>query len=692
MTSRKIFRTILTGTSALALAFAGTILVAGPAAAASLTATTEAELVTAINTANGDTAPDIITLGGSFTLTADLPLITESLTVIGTGFTIDGDGFIAFDVTGAAPNIDATFTNVTVSNAIWGIDALDSNVTVTGSVFDSAPVWIDGSGITVSVSGSSFDNAFDEDGLYVIVTNSSVVTITGSSADGNDYDGIAVEANNSMTTITSSSADSNGDDGFNLDGYLGSTVTVSGSSADLNDDDGWDVELTDASTLDMSSTTATNNEDSGFEIDAFDASTVTLTTLSAVGNDDEGVDTDANSGSTITVSNSSASGSYDDGFDADTDDAGSSVTYSNLVSTNNGSSGFDLRIEGGSVTGSNLTGTGNSDAGLDVYSDTQGSATVSNSSFTGTTDDYGVVVDPKEGSTIALQRLTVTGNSDGGISINDNGSGDGSTVTISDSTLADNDGTGLDIDSVEDVDVVLERSTISGNDQIGAGGIYALLYGDSELSVLNSTISGNTQDQGGAVFVDNDSDSSATVTIAHSTIVNNVTADASDTGGISLRVVQYAINHSIIAGNTMNGSPSDLYFDTQSAPSGTTNYSLVQSSAASALAAVDAGTGNLKNVMAKLGPLVNNGGSTYTHLPVDGSPVINAGNPAVSGAPATDQRGDTRIVGTIDLGAVELQSALAATGADATLLITGGSITLGLGILLLILRRRFLAR
>jgi hypothetical protein len=60
----------------------------------------------------------------------------------------------------------------------------------------------------------------------------------------------------------------------------------------------------------------------------------------------------------------------------------------------------------------------------------------------------------------------------------------------------------------------------------------------------------------------------------------------------------------------------------------------------------------------KLGPLQDNGGPTLTMALLAGSPAIDAGNN--SGAPATDQRGDARIVdgngdgtATIDIGAYE---------------------------------------
>lgn len=57
-----------------------------------------------------------------------------------------------------------------------------------------------------------------------------------------------------------------------------------------------------------------------------------------------------------------------------------------------------------------------------------------------------------------------------------------------------------------------------------------------------------------------------------------------------------------------------------------------------------------------LGPLLDNGGPTLTMLPNDGSPLIDAGNNALSDSP-TDQRGFFRIVdGAIDIGSVEANS------------------------------------
>ena len=56
-----------------------------------------------------------------------------------------------------------------------------------------------------------------------------------------------------------------------------------------------------------------------------------------------------------------------------------------------------------------------------------------------------------------------------------------------------------------------------------------------------------------------------------------------------------------------------------------------------------------------LGALAFNGGTTQTHA-LSGGPAVDAGNATLSGIPATDQRGESRITGSgLDLGAYELQ-------------------------------------
>src|SRR5690606_30241003 len=67
------------------------------------------------------------------------------------------------------------------------------------------------------------------------------------------------------------------------------------------------------------------------------------------------------------------------------------------------------------------------------------------------------------------------------------------------------------------------------------------------------------------------------------------------------------------------------------------DYSLIGVPSSVAADSVTAGTGNLVGVDPKLGPLADNGGATLTHLPLEGSPAIDTGDPAFTGL-TTDQR------------------------------------------------------
>jgi len=189
-------------------------------------------------------------------------------------------------------------------------------------------------------------------------------------------------------------------------------------------------------------------------------------------------------------------------------------------------------------------------------------------------------------------------------------------------------------------------STISGNTaQENGGGVY-IDFG--ELQFLNSTISGNTAgDDGGGIYANSQGDGhpGSFVSLRLTTVSNNT---AAGTGG-SLHLVGdnggLEIDHSIVA----NGTPEDINLSTGFY---TASYSLIENP----LDPPAMGANNIFGVDPLLGPLANNGGPTLTHAPLPGSPVIDAGNPAIPSPPPTDQRGFARIVGNaVDLGSVEAQ-------------------------------------
>jgi len=72
------------------------------------------------------------------------------------------------------------------------------------------------------------------------------------------------------------------------------------------------------------------------------------------------------------------------------------------------------------------------------------------------------------------------------------------------------------------------------------------------------------------------------------------------------------------------------------------------------------GPGDQINTNPLLGPLQDNGGQTYTHALLPGSPATNAGDPTFTPPPFYDQRGpgfDRVVNGRIDVGSFEIQSA-----------------------------------
>jgi hypothetical protein len=206
---------------------------------------------------------------------------------------------------------------------------------------------------------------------------------------------------------------------------------------------------------------------------------------------------------------------------------------------------------------------------------------------------------------------------------------------------------------------VIDSSTISGNSAGGAGGIFSE---SASLSIVNATISSNSaRGSAGGLFADGFG-----LTIRHSTITLNL-SDSDNSGGgngggmaVSAGAV---VEHTIVAGNFRGASTRDDVSGTITA-----RFSLIGDNTGATI------TNNGGNqigtaaapIDAKLGSLANNSGPTLTHVPLLGSPVIEAGDPAaVAGSgtvPLLDQRGapfarvaDAEGNGTarIDIGAIE---------------------------------------
>jgi hypothetical protein len=340
-----------------------------------------------------------------------------------------------------------------------------------------------------------------------------------------------------------------------------------------------------------------------------------------------------------------------------------------------------------SLVGSTIRGAASSGV---YFCDMAGTAGISNTLVDGNgflESGYGIELDSiYDGATLTFRNTTVTNNSAGGIGgyLEDLGI----SLAIIDSTIAGNDNVGVNLELGDDAVLSVSGSTVSGNDE---GGLWAYLYDQSSATVTNSTISGNLPGTEGWALWGGGSDE-ATFDVSHTTVTDN-------TGVVALGFedVTGSVTHSIIAGNDISGSLGEFWIDSDGTVDVTVDWSLLGAvTDDSAGAGLTLGAGVTTGVTNPgLEPLALNGGSTQTHLLTLSSPAYNAGNPAIAGAPALDQRGATRIVGAaIDLGAVEIVPTLPATGSEPTPVALTGALLLLLGAVVAggrVLRRRVVA-
>ena len=230
-----------------------------------------------------------------------------------------------------------------------------------------------------------------------------------------------------------------------------------------------------------------------------------------------------------------------------------------------------------------------------------------------------------------------------------------SSVDIQTSSFSNNlanGGDGGGIRATNSLSLNLDRSTLSDNSAyVDGGGLSFVNVYDT--SVQNATISGNrAANDGGGIWASFDSYYNQTFDLNFSTITGNRSDDdmnGGSGGGGLLTTLGYAdIRNSIISGNS-DGSGVAPDFAEQVLANVT--YSLVEDPLGNSV--TNGVSGNIVGVSAMLGGLANNGGPTLTHLPMPGSPVINAADPAAT--LAEDQRGYSRpgANSSRDMGAVE---------------------------------------
>jgi CSLREA domain-containing protein len=200
--------------------------------------------------------------------------------------------------------------------------------------------------------------------------------------------------------------------------------------------------------------------------------------------------------------------------------------------------------------------------------------------------------------TITITSSTISGNGtigDGG-GISNNG-----TSTITNSTISENDTAGNGGGILNNGAFTITSTTISGNGTSGDGGGISN-YGT--LTITNSTISGNvTTGNGGGISNDGES------TITSSTISGNGTTG--NGGGIYNNNMATLYN-TIVANNSINDCSGAVTDGGHNLSSDDT-------------CSLDPGNGSLPDTDPLLSPLQDNGGPTWTHALLEGSPAIDAG-------------------------------------------------------------------
>jgi hypothetical protein len=194
-----------------------------------------------------------------------------------------------------------------------------------------------------------------------------------------------------------------------------------------------------------------------------------------------------------------------------------------------------------------------------------------------------------------------------------------SSVSIANSTISGNSGGGGVYANGGDLNIV--NSTISGNvaeDAATGGGIHS--EGLDDLSIVNSTISGNSAEiSGGGIY-----NIGSSLHVTNSTITGN---SAGSGGGIYNDQGEFEISNTIL-----NAGVSGENIFNNGGTVTSHGYNLSSDDGGGYLN----GPGDQINTAPSLGPLQDNGGPTFTHALLPGSPAIDKGN---SGGVHADQRG-----------------------------------------------------
>lgn len=317
-----------------------------------------------------------------------------------------------------------------------------------------------------------------------------------------------------------------------------------------------------------------------------------------------------------------------------------------------------MTINDSIFTGNSTTATGQNSRGGAIAVQGAGELTINNSTFDGNSskkEGGAIYRQPNAGTPVlAINNSTFTNN----IANSDSdATGSGGALYLT--------GTGS---------VAITGSAFSGNQTLLTNG--GAIDLSTPTTITNSTISGNTSGaSGGGVYASGVS--TTIVTIDSCTIVNN-TATASG-GGVVRGSATNPVNlkNSIFANNTDNGTAPNVQGAVVSQ-----GYNLIEVTTGATFTGDTAS--NITGLDPNLGPLQNNGGVTFTHALLPGSPAIDKG---IAGSLTADQRQQTRFVDDLaianasggdgaDIGAFEIQPILQFSSATYSVSEDGGTATI----------------
>ena len=243
------------------------------------------------------------------------------------------------------------------------------------------------------------------------------------------------------------------------------------------------------------------------------------------------------------------------------------------------------------------------------------------------------------------------------------GISNGGTLTLTDSIITGNTGANGGDGGISNSGTLrLTNVSVSGNAGDNGGGI----VNGGTLTATNVTIDGNTASQGGGLY----NGYGGTATLTNVTVSGNV---ADDLGGGICNRGTLALANTTMSGNSrtaIRNFATTTLANTIVANSAIDNCVGAITSGGHNLDSGDTcgldGAGDLANTDPQLGPLQDNGGPTFTHALLEGSPAVDAGDN--TGCPGTDQRGAARPVdgngdgsAVCDIGAYESEAVAPST-------------------------------